>query len=85
MAKWCGQGKETLILKRGQSIEEVTTRDIGLAAQEKDPLALSILEYTGRMLGRGVAMLADILNPEVVVIAVFSCARRKSSGGPWKR
>ena len=84
VAKWCGQGKETLILKRGQSIEEVTTRDIGLAAQEKDPLALSILEYTGRMLGRGVAMLADILTPEVVVIGSIFLRQEEILRGPME-
>lgn len=68
LTEWIGQGKETAILNRGRKPEEVTTQDIGRAAQEGDELALSILRHTGRMLGRGIAILIDILNPEKIVI-----------------
>lgn len=66
--EWVAQGKRTAILDRGQKMEEVTTQDIGLCAQAGDELALSILQDTGRMLGRGIAMLMDILNPQRIVI-----------------
>lgn len=68
LTEWTGQGKETAILNRGRKPEDVTTQDIGRAAQEGDELALSILRHTGIMLGRGIAMLIDILNPERIVI-----------------
>lgn len=66
--EWVAQGKRTAILDRGQKIEEVTTQDIGLSAQAGDELALSILQDTGKMLGRGIAMLMDILNPQRIII-----------------
>lgn len=45
-----------------------TARDVGLAAQTGDKLALQILEITGHHLGLALAVLADVLNPQVVVI-----------------
>lgn len=66
--EWIDQGKQTAILNRGQKIEEVTTQDIGLSAQTGDELALAILQDTGKMLGRGIAMLMDIINPQRIII-----------------
>ncbi|MFV2100882.1 ROK family transcriptional regulator [Micromonospora sp. LOL_024] len=43
------------------------TRIVALARQD-DPTVLSGLAETGRQLGRGVAVLADLLNPEAVVV-----------------
>jgi glucokinase len=45
-----------------------SAEQIGHAAEAGDPLALMVLETSGRYLGRGLAYVLDILNPEVVVI-----------------
>lgn len=65
---WRMEGKETRILARGQKAEEVTAEDVGIAAKEGDELALLIWEDTGKMLGRGLAMLMDLLNPQKIII-----------------
>ncbi len=65
---WLAAGKKTSILDRGQLPEKVTAQDVGAAAQEGDELGIAILQDTGRMLGKGLAMLMDILNPEKIVI-----------------
>lgn len=65
---WLVQGKTTDILQEGQNLLSLTAADIGRAAAQGDPLAVSILEDTGRRLGKGLAMLIDILNPERIVI-----------------
>lgn len=75
--EWLKEGRHTSILKGNRNSEEITTMDIGLAAQEGDELALSILEDTGRMLGRGVAMLMDILNPQKIVIGSIFLRQEK--------
>lgn len=49
-------------------IEEVTARDVALAADQGDPVALEILRESGRRLGQGLAILIDVLNPECIVI-----------------
>lgn len=62
-----GGGKRTA-LADGKRPEDVTAADIAAAARAGDELALSIMRETGRMLGRGVAILIDILDPERIVI-----------------
>lgn len=66
--EWLAQGRTTQILKDERAVTDVTTADIGMAAQAGDELACSILEHTGKMLGKGLAMLIDILNPERIII-----------------
>jgi len=41
---------------------------VGDAAEAGDPLALAVYEECGAWLGRGLAVLIDILNPELIVI-----------------
>lgn len=58
---WLKQGKAT-------SIKSMDAKGIGEAAGAGDRLALNIYEKAGRYLGRGLAILIDILNPECIVI-----------------
>ncbi len=51
-----------------EGIEAVTTRHVAEAARAGDALAREILEESGRWLGRGLAVLIDILNPEIIVL-----------------
>lgn len=46
----------------------ITTQKVGEAAQAGDPLALDIFRQVAVRLGRGLAVLVDILNPERIVI-----------------
>lgn len=46
----------------------VTAEKVGNAAQQGDPLAMDIYESVGQYLGRGLAVLVDILNPERIII-----------------
>jgi glucokinase len=64
-------------LARGESVSfcsdvtkarELTAQDVGLAAAKGDPVARAILARSGRYLGRGLAILIDVLNPERIVI-----------------
>lgn len=65
---WAEAGKQTLLLREDKRMEDITAADIGLAAEKGDALSLFILKETGRKLGRGLAMLIDILNPQRIVI-----------------
>jgi glucokinase len=49
-------------------LNEITTKKVGEAAQDGDELALEVFSIVGFQLGRGLAMLIDILNPEKIVI-----------------
>jgi glucokinase len=48
--------------------ESVTAREIGDLALAGDSAALGVLSEVGHWLGRGLAILLDVLNPEIVVI-----------------
>ncbi|MCD6290516.1 MAG: ROK family protein [Anaerolineae bacterium] len=48
--------------------QEVTVRDLAELAALDDADALAVFAEAGRYLGRGLAVLLDILNPEVIVI-----------------
>lgn len=49
-------------------LQQVTAKSIGEAAQQEDPLALSVFHTSGRFLGYGLSILIDLLNPERIVI-----------------
>ena len=45
----------------------VTAKSVFALARENDPLCLEIIEIVGTYFGKGLAMIVDILNPEVIV------------------
>ncbi len=51
-----------------QSRKALTARDVGLAAQRGDRVAIGIIQSTGKRLGAVLAILVDLLNPERIVI-----------------
>jgi glucokinase len=46
----------------------VTAKDVGVAAQQGDAVALSIVRTCGHRLGEAMAVLVDVINPERIVI-----------------
>ncbi len=49
--------------------EGLTCELVFRAAREKDPLALWLIEETGRYLGVGIGSLVNVLNPEMVILS----------------
>jgi len=47
---------------------KITTKDLAQAAAAGDNTALEIFEISGKYLGKGLAILIDILNPQLIVI-----------------
>ncbi len=54
--------------KRVKSIDDITAKLIAELAHEGDKDCLGVYRKSGRILGKGIAYLMDILNPEVIVI-----------------
>lgn len=50
------------------NLDTVTAKSVAEAARNGDKLAIKIYDQCGEYLGRGLSVLIDILNPEVVVI-----------------
>jgi glucokinase len=61
-------GELPIIYPSSKSIDELSARDVAEAAERGDPLALRIFQDVGRNLGRGIAILIDIINPQKVII-----------------
>ncbi len=55
----------------GGDIEKVTGEIIGKAARAEDRLAIQVLEEAGTYLGWGLAILVDVINPELFVIGTL--------------
>ena len=49
-------------------IEHISTKDVAEAAKNGDKLALKIFNETSYQLGRGLAVLVDLFNPEIIVL-----------------
>ena len=52
----------------GMTAEEVTAKSVAEAADKGDEAALEVYRICGEYLGRGLSVLIDILNPQVIVI-----------------
>jgi len=51
-----------------EQLGELTAHNVAIAAAKKDPIALGIYKIVSQYLGRGLAMVIDLLNPELIVI-----------------
>ncbi|MEN0049777.1 MAG: ROK family protein [Bacteroidota bacterium] len=60
------KGRDSLL--RGQSFEELTGKEISEAAQANDQVALEAFEFTGQMLGEGLASMVAYFNPEAIFL-----------------
>lgn len=61
------QGRTPLFLK-SKTLDTFDTADLANAAREGDETALEAFRLCGKMLGRTLAILCDLLDPEVIVI-----------------
>ncbi len=55
----------------GQWLEDLTPREVIRRALDGDPAAREIVTEAGRWFGRGLAMLVDVLNPDVIVVGTL--------------
>lgn len=62
------EGSSTILAKKIDAREEITMADMIEAIQKEDVLCIEILEEMGLNLGRGIAGLMNIFNPELVVL-----------------
>jgi len=66
-------GKCPAYFKKGMDASDVTAKTIAEAAVLGDKTAISVYKTCGEYLGRGLSIIIDLLNPEVIVIgSVFA-------------
>jgi len=67
-------------LQRGEAVPPAgagSAKELAELARAGDPLALRVFETCGAYLGRGLAVIVDLLNPEVIVLgSVYHRAQR---------
>ena len=69
MVKQAGRrGRSSVLQSLLASNGVLTAREVGVAAQAGDAVALSILRRAGERLGQALAMLIDVLNPQRIVL-----------------
>lgn len=61
-------GEYPLYFKQGYTIDDVNAKTIADAADAGDETAIEVYRTCGEYLGKGLSILIDILNPEVIVI-----------------
>lgn len=61
-------GEYPLYFKKGYTAADVTAKTIADAAQAGDETAIEVYRTCGEHLGKGLSVIIDILNPEVIVI-----------------
>jgi glucokinase len=70
------QGRPPAWCPRREAMAGVSAELLAEAANGGEPLALQLLELVGRRLGQGLALLIDILNPELLVIGSIFARQR---------
>lgn len=61
-------GRKVTFCNDVTDIPSITAKTIGIAADAGDEFAAAILNEVGYWLGKGLAIITDILNPEIIVI-----------------
>lgn len=73
-AAWA-RGERVAFCADEQAVAHLDARQVAEAARAGDPLAKAIMNDCGAYLGRGLALLIDILNPELIVVgSIFTRA-----------
>lgn len=69
-------GNRPSYFPEGATAADVTAKSIAEAAQKGDSVAIDVYRTCGEYLGRGLSIVIDLLNPEVIVIgSVFARSR----------
>lgn len=61
-------GEKPALCEDAANLPAITAQKVAELASAGDPLAQEVFRITGEYLGRGLSILIDVLNPEVVVI-----------------
>ncbi|GGD50447.1 ROK family protein [Paenibacillus nasutitermitis] len=62
------KGEHPAYCPQPSDLAAVTAERVGLAAQQGDPLAIEVFRLVGRKLGKGLSVLIDLLNPQLIII-----------------
>jgi glucokinase len=71
-------GRSPALCPNREALENLSARSVGIAAAQGEPLAREIYAEAGRKLGQGLAIIIDMLNPELIIIGgIFARSRNE--------
>jgi glucokinase-like ROK family protein len=62
------EGVSSTVTQEGKPLSAITLEDIVFAANNDDMLAIELIAEIGEKLGKGIAMLINLFNPEMVIL-----------------
>jgi len=72
------KGKRPAFCPSREDMEKISARSVGNAAERGDPLAVEIYAEVGRKLGQALAIIIDLLNPELIIIgSIFTRSKNE--------
>lgn len=78
-------GEYPMYFKKGMTAADVTAKTVADAADSGDETALEVYRICGDYLGRGLSLVIDLLNPEVIVIGSIFARSRNLLWEPAKK
>jgi glucokinase len=63
------KGRATALARAARDVQGLTGRKVAAAARDGDPIARRAMGELARWLGEGLALVADVYDPELIVIA----------------
>lgn len=78
-------GEYPMYFKKGYTADDVNAKTVADAADAGDKTALDVYTTCGKYLGKGLSILIDILNPEVIVIGSIFARSHNLLWEPAKR
>ena len=77
-------GQPPMFCKSHEDLSSITAKSIADAMEKGDALAVEIYNTVGRYLGRGLAILIDILNPERIVLGSIYVRQKHTLEAPMR-
>jgi predicted NBD/HSP70 family sugar kinase len=77
-------GATSILTKKFKKIEDIKLNDIIAAAKKDDNLCIEAINHIGDKLGRGIASLINIFNPELIIIGGVVAKSEEYLGLPLK-
>lgn len=62
------QGSTSALIKKGKAMDELRVMDIVQAAIDEDVLSIELMAEIGEKMGKGLAVLINLFNPELVIL-----------------
>jgi glucokinase-like ROK family protein len=62
------QGSTSSVMKKKKDLNDINLLDIILAAKNEDTLCIELLSEIGEKMGKGIAILINIFNPELLIL-----------------